>query len=58
MLKSSFCNCSGAYMLIKGIKTVANTSAADVDVNNTDKKVIFRKCAPINDCIGETNKTQ
>ena len=43
MLKSSFCDYSDVQILAKETKTVAKTSAADVDGNNTNKKVIFKK---------------
>ena len=42
MLRSSLCDYSDAYILVKGTITVANTAAADADSNNTDKKVIFK----------------
>ena len=38
MLKSSLCDYSDAYILVKGTITVNNTAAADADVNNTNKK--------------------
>ena len=46
MLKSSLCDYSDAYILVKGTITVNNTAAVGVAVNNTDKKVIFKNCAP------------
>ena len=46
MLKSSLCDYSDAYILVKGTIAVNNTAAADTDANNTNKKVIFKKCAP------------
>ena len=46
MLKSSLCGYSDAYILVKGIITVPNTAAVDADANNTNKKVIFKNCAP------------
>ena len=58
MLKPSLYNYSYAYILIKGTKTAANTSATDVDVNNTYKKTKFKKCASLTDCIREIDKTQ
>ena len=39
MLKSSLCDYSDAYILAKGSIIVNNTAAADVDANNTNKKV-------------------
>ena len=58
MLKSSLCDCSDAYILAKGTITVADTSTADAAPNNTNKKVIFKNCAPFTNCISEINNTQ
>ena len=38
ILKSSLCDYSDAYILVKGTITVNNTAAADTDANNTNKK--------------------
>ena len=46
MLRSSLCDYSDAYILVKGNITVNNTAAADADANNTNKKVIFKNFAP------------
>ena len=35
-----------------------NTTAAGAAVNNTNKKVIFKNCAPFASCITEINNTQ
>ena len=58
MLKSSLCDYSDAYVLVKGTITVNNTAAANDDANNTNKKVIFKNCAPFTICISEINNTQ
>ena len=58
MLKSSLCDYSDAYVHVKGTITVNNTAAADADVNNTNKIVIFKNCAPFTVCISEINNTQ
>ena len=58
MLKSSLCNYSDAYILVKGKITVNNTAAADADANNTNKKVIFKNCASFTECISRINNTQ
>ena len=58
MLKSSSCDYSDAYILVEGTITVNNTAAADVDANNTNKKVIFKNFAPFTNCISEINNTQ
>ena len=57
MLTSSLCDYSDAYILVKGNISVNNTTAADPDANNTNKKVIFKNCAPFTDCI-TINNTQ
>ena len=46
MLKSSLCDCSDAYILVKGTISVNKTAAAGAAVNNNNKKVIFKNCAP------------
>ena len=58
MLKSSLCDYSDAYILVKGTITVNNTAAQGVAVNNTNKKVIFKNCAPFTNFISEINNTQ
>ena len=55
MLESSLCDYSHAYIFVKGTITVNNTAAADA--NNTNKKVIFKNCAPFTNCISEINNT-
>ena len=44
MLKSSWCDYSDAYILVSGTITMTGGGA-----NN--KGVIFKHCAPFNDCI-------
>ena len=58
ILKSSLCDYIDAYILIKGTISVNNTAAAGAAVNNTNKKVIFKNCAPFTNCISEINNTQ
>ena len=58
MLKSSLCDYSDAYILVKGTITVNNTAAQGAAANNTNKKVIFKSCAPFTNCISEINNTQ
>ena len=57
MLKSSLCNYSDAYILVKGTISVTNT-AAGAAVNNNNKKVTFKNCAPFTNCISENHNTQ
>ena len=60
MLKSSLCDYSDAYILVKGTITVNNTAAAPAAAaaNNTNKKVIFKNCSPFTICISEINNEQ
>ena len=59
MLKSSLCDYSDAYILVKGTISVNNTAAAaDAAVNNTNKKVIFKNCVPFTNCINKINNMQ
>ena len=52
MLKSSLCDYSDAYILVK--RTVI---ATDADTINADKE-IFKNCAPFTECISKINNTQ
>ena len=58
MLKSSSCNYSDAYILVKGTITVNNTAADSAAANNTNEKVIFKNCAPFTNWISEINNTR
>ena len=58
MLKSSLCDYTDSYILVKGTIVVKNTGAEDADANNTNKKVVFKNCAPFTNCISEINNTQ
>ena len=58
MLRSSLCDFSDAYILVKGNITVNNTAGAGAAVNNTNKKVIFKNCASFTKCISKINNTQ
>ena len=42
MLRSSLCDYSDAYILVKGNISVNNTAADGTAANNTGKKVIFK----------------
>ena len=58
MLRSSLCDFSDAYILVKGNITVNNTAGAGAAANNANKKVIFKNCAPFIKCISKINNTQ
>ena len=60
MLKSSLCDYSDAYILVKG-RTTINGSGADaaaIQADERDKGVAFKNCAPSTNCISEINNTQ
>ena len=58
MLRSSLCDYSDAYILVKVNISVNNTAADSAAANNTNKKVIFKNCAPFTNCISKINNTQ
>ena len=58
MLKFSLCDYSDAYILVKGTISINNTAAQGAAANNTNKKVIFKNCAPFTNCMSEINTTQ
>ena len=58
MLKSSLCDYSDVYILVKGTIGVDDTSAAGPATNNTNKKVIFKNYAPFTNCISKINNIQ
>ena len=57
MLRSSLCDYSDAYILVKGNILVNNTAADGAAANNADKKVMFKNCAPFTNCISKINST-
>ena len=57
MLRSSLCDYSDAHILVKGNISVNNAGGAGADENNTNKKVIFKNCAPFTGCISKINNT-
>ena len=57
-IRSTLFDYDEAYILVKGNITVNNTAGGGGDVNNTNKKVIFKNCAPFASCIGKINNTQ
>ena len=61
MLKSTLCDYSDAYILVKGTISVNNTVAAGADANNNNNnnnKVIFKNSAPFTNSMSEINDTQ
>ena len=58
MLSSSLFDYSDAYILVKGNVAVNSTAADGAAANNTNKKLIFKNCAPFTNCISKINNTQ
>ena len=58
ILRSSLCNYSDGYTLVKGTITIAPVPPAAANSNNNDKEVVFNNCAPFTDFISEINNTQ
>ena len=58
MIRSSLCDYSDACILVNGTIVVPNMATAAAVVNNTNKKVAFKNCAPFIDCITEIDDTQ
>ena len=60
LLKSSLCDYSDAYILVKGTITItgAGADAAARQADERDKGVAFKNCAPFTNCISEINNTQ
>ena len=58
MLRSSLCDYSDAYILVKVNISVNNAAGAGAAANNTNEKVIFKNCAPFINCISKINNAQ
>ena len=60
MLKSSLCDYSDAYILVKGTITIngRGADAAARQADERDKGVSFKNCAPFINWISEINNTQ
>ena len=60
MLKSSLCDYSDAYILVKGTITIAGegADAATRHADERDKGIAIKNCAPFINCISEINNTQ
>ena len=60
MLKSSLCDYSDAYIIVKGKITITGEGddAAARQADERGKGVAFKNCAPFTNCISEINSTQ
>ena len=60
MLRSSLCDYSDAYVLVKG-KIAINGAGDDAAARQADERgegVAFKICAPFTNCISEINNTK
>ena len=55
MIRSNLCDYNDAYIHVKATITVPNIAAAAAPVNNTNKNLIFKNCAPFTNSIREIN---
>ena len=58
MSKSSLCDYSDAYILVKGTITVNNTVAATAAANNVNKEVMLKNASSFTDCESEINNVE
>ena len=60
MLNSSLCDCSDAYIFVKGRITItgAGDDAAARKADERNKSVIFKNCAPFVNCKSEINNAE
>ena len=58
LIRSNLFDYSDPYTLVKRTVTVPNTEATGAALSNTNKKVVFKNCAPFTSCITEINITK
>ena len=62
MLKSSLCDYSNAYIVVKGTTLInrgrRGATAAAIRTDERGKEVVFKNCAPFTDFINKINNTQ
>ena len=58
VIRSNLCDYSDAYILVKGTITVLNMVAVGAAIYNTNKRVIFKNCAPFTNRITKINNAQ
>ena len=59
MLRSSFCDYTDAYMLVKGTITITDAGNDDAtkQADEREKGATFKNCAPFTKCISRINNT-
>ena len=56
VIKSSLCDYSDVYILVRGTMTVSNTGTAANP--NSRKNIIIKNCGKFTDCISEIDNTE
>ena len=60
MLMTTLCDYSDTYVLVRGTITITGVGNDDAvrQVDERNKRAIFKNCAPFTNCISEINNTQ
>ena len=58
MIRSSLCDYSDTYILVKGTLTIENAAAKGVAPNHRNKKVKYKNYAPFTDCLSQINNDE
>ena len=58
MIRTTLCDYSDAYILVKGTISIPNMVAQGAAINNTNKEKTCKNCAPFTNCLTEIKKTQ
>ena len=58
LIRSNLFDYSDPYTRVKRTITVPNTEATGAALSNTNKKVVFKNCAPFTSCITGINITK
>ena len=56
--RSNLCDYIDTCIHVKATITIPNTAAAAALVNNNNKTVMFKNCAPFTNCVSKINNTQ
>ena len=60
MLRASLCDYSNTYVIVSGTITITGGENNDAGrrLDERNKEVIFKNCAPFTDCMSEINNTE
>ena len=60
MLRASLCDYSDTYVIVSGTITITGGENNDAGrrLDERNKEVIFKNCAPFTDCMSEINNTE